>query len=66
MGTCNALARAIEEVVEAGEPLVRSAGNEEEELERCRVKDGDVEGPWVSVKTYSHCKSNARTVPSND
>jgi hypothetical protein len=50
MGTCQALARAIEEVIEVGGALNQSAGNEEEP-ERCRVKHGNVESPWVSVKT---------------
>jgi hypothetical protein len=46
MGACNVLARAIEEVIEAGGALNQSAGNEEEP-ERCRVKHGDVESPWI-------------------
>ena len=49
-GTRQALARTIEEVIEAGEAQIRRDGNEEES-ERCRVKHGDVGGPWVSVKT---------------
>jgi hypothetical protein len=50
MGVGNALGYAIEEVLEAGDALIRSAGNEEEP-ERCGVRNGDVERPWVSVKT---------------
>jgi hypothetical protein len=37
-------------VIEAGEALVQRAGNEEEP-ERYRAKNGDVESPWVTVKT---------------
>jgi hypothetical protein len=50
MGAGKALARAIEEVVEGGEARIRSAGNEEEP-ERCRVRDGNVESPWVGTGT---------------
>jgi hypothetical protein len=43
------MTRAAELVFEAGEARIQSAGNEEE-LERCRMKDGDVEGPWVEIR----------------
>ena len=50
MGAGKALVRDIQEVIEAGEALVQRAGNEEEP-ERYRAKNGDVESPWVTVKT---------------
>jgi hypothetical protein len=36
-------------VIEAGEALMKSAGNEEEQ-ERCDVNHGDVESPWVCTR----------------
>ena len=45
-GAGNALALAVEEVIEVDEAPVRSAGNEEEP-ERCGMKRGDVESPWA-------------------
>ena len=48
MGTYPALARAVEVVIEAGEAHIQSAGNEEEP-EPCRVKHGDVGGPWAKT-----------------
>ncbi|HWT36106.1 MAG TPA: hypothetical protein VN289_07475 [Paraburkholderia sp.] len=45
---------ADEKVFEAGEASVRSVGNHRGE-ERCREKDGDVEGPWVIAKD-SRCE----------
>jgi hypothetical protein len=48
MSVCKALAHAIEEVVEAGEAPIPSAGNEEEP-ESCHVKHGDVESPWANA-----------------
>jgi hypothetical protein len=50
MGAGKALAHVVEEVNDVGEALVQSAGNEAE-LERCRVRHGDVEGPWVTTRT---------------
>jgi len=50
MGTHQAFVHAVEEVIEVGEALIRSVGNEEE-LEGLRMKHGDVESPWVGVKT---------------
>jgi hypothetical protein len=50
MGACNALTRAVEEVMGAGDALVQCAGNEQQP-ESCRVEHGDVESSWVSVKT---------------
>jgi hypothetical protein len=50
MGTCQTLARAREEVIEAGETLIQGARNEDE-IERCRTKHGDVGGPWVKTGT---------------
>ena len=41
--------RAAKELIEVREELVRRVGNEEE-LERCRVKHGDGEGPWVGTR----------------
>jgi len=49
MGAGKALTRAVEEVIEAGEALVQSARNKEE-LERCGVRNGDVESPWVTTR----------------
>ena len=37
-------------VFAAGDACIRSVGNEEG-IERCGVKHGDVGGPWVTVKT---------------
>jgi len=51
MGAGKALVRDIQEVIEAGEALVQRAGNEEEP-ERCGMKRGDVERPWVIVKGW--------------
>jgi len=45
------LARSASECVfEAGEALIRSVGNDSQS-KRCRVKRGDVEGPWVTTRT---------------
>jgi hypothetical protein len=48
-GADNALALAVEEVIEVDEAPVRSAGNEEEP-ERCGMKLGDVESPWAPTR----------------
>jgi hypothetical protein len=50
MGAFKSLASAIEEVIEVGEALIQSAGNEEEP-ESCQVKHGDVGGPWERTRT---------------
>ncbi|MPW20887.1 hypothetical protein GCT13_29470 [Paraburkholderia sp. CNPSo 3157] len=45
------MSRAAMQVHEAGEALNKRAGNAHE-MSRCRMKDGDVESPWVIVKHW--------------
>ncbi|PTB25177.1 hypothetical protein C9I56_29830 [Paraburkholderia caribensis] len=43
--------RAVTRVYEAGEAYIESAGSEGEQI-CCRVKYGDVGGPWANVKHW--------------
>ncbi len=50
-GTYHSLALARVRVFEAGEALIRGVGNGHQSG-HCRMKRGDVGGPWVNVKNW--------------
>ncbi|SIT44660.1 hypothetical protein BN2476_420111 [Paraburkholderia piptadeniae] len=44
---------ALPHVLEAGQAFIQDVGNEHR-LTHCRMKDGDVESPWVKVKDWRY------------